>query len=143
MVCIVQHAGCLPAAGCAGAAAAQRWHKKDVSDIAVLSSYSLHWSSPTCRLLDTDTYLYRDPYKYLTVPPFKDIPWMSLQDGGNIVNGGAPLPSFSGAMLRLPRVHPSVRSCLCPAAAQAAPPTSTMLLQGAPPPGPSPACVST
>ncbi|EFN51487.1 hypothetical protein CHLNCDRAFT_55051 [Chlorella variabilis] len=47
------------------------------------------WHGYNVWLLDTDTYLYRDPYKYLTVPPFKDIPWMSLQDGGNIVNGGS------------------------------------------------------
>ena len=41
-----------------------------------------------CRLLDSDSYLYQDPYKYLTVPPFSNITWMSLQDLSGGVNGG-------------------------------------------------------
>ena len=46
--------------------------------------------APTARLLDTDSYLYSDPYKYLTVPPLSEVQFMSLQDGGLTVNGAWP-----------------------------------------------------
>jgi hypothetical protein len=55
------------------------------------------WHGYNVWLLDTDSYLYSDPYKYLKQPPFADIPFMSLRDGGNIVNG-AP----AGATLCIP-----------------------------------------
>ncbi|EFN51412.1 hypothetical protein CHLNCDRAFT_55126 [Chlorella variabilis] len=47
------------------------------------------WHGYNVWLLDSDSYLYQDPYKYLTVPPLSNITWMSLQDGGATVNGGA------------------------------------------------------
>ena len=56
-----------------------------------MSLVAVYWYGGPCRLLDTDTYLYHDPYKYLTVPPFKDIHFMSLDEGGHTING-APLP---------------------------------------------------
>ena len=43
--------------------------------------------APTARLLDSDSYLYSDPYKYLTVQPFSEVQFMSLEDSGRMVNG--------------------------------------------------------
>lgn len=42
-----------------------------------------------CRLLDSDSYLYRDPYKYVKVPPYKDVIWIALADSDN------PRPTFT------------------------------------------------
>ena len=60
-----------------------------------------------CRLLDTDSYLYRDPYKYLKVPPLSNVTFMSMADNGNIINGGEQLrgrrrPATIGASSALP-----------------------------------------
>ena len=48
---------------------------------------------PYRRLLDTDSYLYRDPYKYVKVPPYKDIKWMTLSDNGATLTNGAAAAS--------------------------------------------------
>ncbi|EFN57003.1 hypothetical protein CHLNCDRAFT_143657 [Chlorella variabilis] len=46
------------------------------------------WLGYNVWLLDTDSYLYRDPYKYLKVPPLSNVTFMSMADNGNIINGG-------------------------------------------------------
>lgn len=40
-------------------------------------------------MLDTDSFFFQDPYSYVKRPPFANISYMSMADGGNTVNGGA------------------------------------------------------
>ena len=40
-------------------------------------------------MLDTDSYFYTDPYAYLKKPPFSEISYMSLPDGGLMVRAGS------------------------------------------------------
>lgn len=38
-------------------------------------------------VIDTDAGVLHDPYKYLTVPRFKDIQFLAMRDGAGIING--------------------------------------------------------
>lgn len=40
------------------------------------------WMGYNVMMLDTDAWFYHDPYTYLKHPPFANISYMSLQDGG-------------------------------------------------------------
>ena len=54
------------------------------------------WMGFHVLMLDTDSFLYHDPYAYFKKEPLAGIPFMSLQDGGNLINGGAWQQGASG-----------------------------------------------
>jgi hypothetical protein len=65
-------------------------------------------------VLDSDSYLFQDPYKYLKAPPFKDKTWLALQDGGITING-APTPAVPHPIFRAwgTADYPQLLACPC------------------------------